>query len=102
MRYFKLPLNSDLSQTSYRARKDTDDYIHIEYNEGFIGEDWEEITEETLIEVFGNNPFVDQPKPTTPEPSQLDRIESTLNLLTADTVSTSAVNEAITEGVNDV
>lgn len=100
--YYKIPLESDLSQTSYRDSKLTETNEYIEYNEGFIGEDWEEITEETLIEVFGNNPFVDQPKPTTPEPSQLDRIESTLNILTADSVSTSAVNEAITEGVNDV
>lgn len=38
----------------------------------------------------------------TAEPSQLDRIESALNLLTGDSVSTSAVTEAITEGVNDV
>lgn len=102
MRYFKIPLESDLSQTSYRASKSTETNEYIEYNEGYIGEDWEEITEETLIEVFGRNPFVEEPTPTTPEPSQLDRIETALNELAAGSVSTSAVNEAITEGVNDV
>lgn len=38
----------------------------------------------------------------TEEPSQMDRIETALNELAAGSVSTSAVTEAITEGVNDV
>lgn len=52
-----------------------------------------------------NKEWVDDdyvPTPTTPEPSQLDRIETALNELAAGSVSTSAVDEAITEGVNDV
>jgi len=44
----------------------------------------------------------EEPTPSTPEPSQLDRIETALNELAAGSVSTSAVDEAITEGVNDV
>lgn len=63
MRYFRLPLNSDLSRTSYRDSKLTETNEYIEYNEGYIGEDWEEITEETLIEVFGCNPFVEESEP---------------------------------------
>ena len=102
MRYFRVPLNADLSQTSYRASKNTETNEYIEYNEGYIGENWEEINEETLIEVFGYNPFVEESTPSTPEPSQLDRIETALNELAAGSVSTSAVDEAITEGVNDV
>ena len=100
--YYKIPLNADLSQTSYRAIANTEYAQYIEYNEGYIGQDWEEITEETLIEVFGYNPFVEESTPSTPEPSQLDRIETALNELAAGSVSTSAVDEAITEGVNDV
>lgn len=102
MRYFKLPLESDLSQTSYRVSALTETNEYIEYIEGYIGEDWEEIAEEALIEVFGYDPFADESIPFTPEPSQLDRIETALNLLTGDSVSTTALNEAINEGVNDV
>ena len=63
MRYFRLPLNSDLSQTSYRDSKLIETNEYIEYNEGYIGEDWEEITEKTLAEVFRRNPFVEEQEP---------------------------------------
>ena len=45
---------------------------------------------------------VEPEEPTTPEPTQLDRIESTLALLTADTVTEESINTAISEGVNEV
>lgn len=75
MRCFKLPLESDLSQTSYRARRDTDEYIFIEYNDGYIDPTWEEVTEEMLIEVFGRNPFIDpepEPEPIPYQPSNAE------------------------------
>lgn len=75
MRYFKLPLNSDLSQTSYRASKRTETNEYIEYNEGYIDPIWEEVTEEQLIEVFGRNPFIDpepEPEPIPYQPSNAE------------------------------
>ena len=75
MRYFKIPLNTDLSQTSYRASASTETHEYIEYNEGYIGPAWEEVTEERLIEVFGRNPFIDpQPEPE-PAPYQPSNAE---------------------------
>lgn len=61
--YYKIPLDTDLSQTSYRASANTDYALYIEYNEGYIGQDWEEVTEEQLIEMFGFNPFTEEPQP---------------------------------------
>lgn len=58
MLYYKIPLNTDLSQTSYRDRRDTENNIFIEYNEGFVGEDWVTIEESELIAEFGCNPFL--------------------------------------------
>lgn len=43
-----------------------------------------------------------QPEPDTTKSSQLDRIESTLALLTADTVTEESISTAISEGVNEV
>ena len=103
MKYFKIPLNSDLSQTSYRAMTSTETNDYIEYNEGFVGEDWKEITEETLIEVFGENPFVvEPPEPEPTEPTQLDRIESVVNSIAENGTSYDEMAAAIAEGVNDV
>lgn len=41
-------------------------------------------------------------EPITPEPTQMDRIESMLTILTADTVTAESINTAISEGVNEV
>ena len=41
-------------------------------------------------------------KPVEPEFTQLDRIESTLAILTADTVTAESIDTAISEGVNEV
>lgn len=68
-KYFKLPLNTDLSQTSIRASVNTEDVQYIEYNEGYIGQDWEEVSESKLIEVFGYNPFEEKPQ-LEPQPYQ--------------------------------
>lgn len=42
------------------------------------------------------------PEPVEPEPTQLDRIETALNNLTADSVTVANVETAILEGVNEV
>ena len=44
----------------------------------------------------------EEPEYIEPEPSQLDRIEKTLSILTADTVTAESINTAISEGVNEV
>ena len=41
-------------------------------------------------------------EPITPEPTQMDRIESMLTTLTSDTVSADSISTAIEEGVNEV
>ena len=69
MQYFKIPLSTDLSQTSYRASANTEDAQYIEYNEGYIGQDWEEVSESKLVEVFGFNPFTEEPQ-LEPQPYQ--------------------------------
>lgn len=75
MRYFKIPLGFDLSQTSYRDNKPTETHEYIEYNDGYIDPAWEEVTEEQLIEVFGRNPFIDpepEPEPAPYQPSNAE------------------------------
>lgn len=67
--YYRIPLDSDLSQTSYRAIANTDYALYIEYNEGYIGQDWEEVSESKLVEVFGYNPFEEKPQ-LEPQPYQ--------------------------------
>ena len=97
--YFKIPLEADLSETSYRCYKVEEDFAYIEFNEGFVGEDWEEIGEEETRKIA---PEWFSSEQTNPEPTQLDRIESALALLTADTVTPESIETAISEGVNEV
>lgn len=48
--YLRIPLNADLSQTSFRRYEKIGDVIYIEYCEGVIAEEWEEITLDELKE----------------------------------------------------
>lgn len=80
--YYKLPLDADLSQTSYRDRRDTETHIFIEYNEGFVGEDWSAIEESELIAEFGCNPFAVTEE--LPEVSEQDEINARILLNQAD------------------
>jgi hypothetical protein len=83
--YYKLPLDADLSQTSYRDRRDTDTHIYIEYNEGFVGENWVAIEESELIAEFGCNPFVvTEETAELPEVSEQDEINARILLNQAD------------------
>lgn len=50
--FYKIPLDADLSKTSFRDRYDTETNAFIEYNEGFVGNDWEEITEEEYMKNY--------------------------------------------------
>jgi hypothetical protein len=79
MQYFKIPLSADLSQTSYRARRDTKENIFIEYNEGATAEDWQEITVDDLAAVFGCNPFEEQPEAQPLTEAEQMQIETYLN-----------------------
>ena len=45
---------------------------------------------------------IEPEEPTTPEPTQMDRIEEMLNDLTSGTISADSISEAILEGVNEV
>lgn len=73
-KYFEIPLvgNTDLSQTSYRAIAITDYALYIEYNEGYIGQDWEEVLESKLVEVFGHNPFEEKLEPQPYQPTNAE------------------------------
>ena len=71
-KYFRIPLSADLSQTSYRAIAITEYAQYIEYNEGYIGQDWEEVSESKLVEVFGYNPFEEKPEPQPYQPSNAE------------------------------
>lgn len=64
-KYFEIPLvgNTDLSQTSYRAMHTTESALYIEYNEGAISGDWNEVTLAEIIAFFGFNPFEAQQEP---------------------------------------
>lgn len=85
MLYYKIPLNTDLSQTSYRDRRDTENNIFIEYNEGFVGEDWVAIEESELIAEFGFNPFLmAEETEEFPEVSEQDEINARILLNQAD------------------
>ena len=85
MLYYKIPLNTNLSQTSYRDRRDTETNIFIEYNEGFVGEEWVAIEESELIAEFGCNPFlVTEETAELPEVSEQDEINARILLNQAD------------------
>ena len=68
-KYFRIPLDENLSKTSYRAIANTDYALYIEYNEGYIDPSWEEVSESKLVEVFGFNPFTEEPQ-LKPQPYQ--------------------------------
>lgn len=72
MKYYKIPLNTDLTQTSYRDRRDTETHIYIEYNEGFVGESWIIVKESDLIAEFGCNPFAIIEVPETSEQDEIN------------------------------
>lgn len=46
--YFKMSSDSDLSNTSYRCIKLVEEVVYIQYNEGFIGDDWVVVSEEEV------------------------------------------------------
>lgn len=95
--FYKMPIDSVLTKTSFRCYKIVENRAYIEYNEGYIGEDWEEIDEATAREIAPEW-FHEEVK----EPDQLERIESMLKTLTSDTVTAETIEAAILEGVNEV
>lgn len=46
--FFKIPLNADLANTSFRCHKCFDDAAYIEYNSGAVSDDWKEISREEV------------------------------------------------------
>lgn len=70
--FYKIPLDTDLSKTSFRDRYDTEVSIFIDYNEGFVGSDWEEITEEEYMKNYPQQPVESEPyQPTNAEVAQM-------------------------------
>lgn len=70
--FYKIPLDADLSKTSFRDRYDTETNAFIEYNEGFVGNDWEEITEEEYMQNYPQQPAEPEPyQPTNAEVAQM-------------------------------
>ena len=96
--FYKIPKNTDLSNTSVRCAKNKDDYTYIEYNEGFIGDDWIEISEDEILEIAPE--WFEEPEEK--EETQLDRIESTVNDIAKNNTSYAEMAAAIAEGVNDI
>ena len=69
--YFKLPLNADLSKTSYAFCEEVDGYYYIGYNDGFISDAWEAVSFEFIESLFPDYFYGEEPE----DLSQLDRIE---------------------------
>lgn len=80
-KYFEIPLvgNTDLSQTSYRAMHTTESALYIEYNDGAISGDWNEVTLAEVIAFFGFNPFEAQPEAQPLTEAEQMQIETYLN-----------------------
>lgn len=49
--YFKIPLKTDLTETSCRASKEVGGFLYIDYNSGFVGEEWEVVNKEKMREI---------------------------------------------------
>lgn len=70
--FYKIPLDTDLSRTSFRDMYDTEACTFIDYNEGFVGNDWEEITEEEYMKNYPQQPVEPEPyQPTNAEVAQM-------------------------------
>ena len=70
--FYKISLDTDLSKTSFRDRYDTEVSTFIEYNEGFVGNEWEEITEEEYMQNYPQQPAEPEPyQPTNAEVAQM-------------------------------
>jgi len=72
--FYKIPLNSDLSNIAYRCMDIVDDYIYIEYLEGEILDSWINIDENSIRSMFPN--WFE----TVIELTQLDRIENAISI----------------------
>lgn len=71
--YFKLPINTDLSNISYAFCEEIDGYYYIVLNDGLVSDTWEEISFETIYTLFPDHFNYEEPESFAP--SQLDRIE---------------------------
>ena len=76
MYYYKMPINTDLSITSYRVIKIKDNYQYIEYSSGYKDEKWIQISEEELLQEFnGLNPFLEEENKENNKPYQPSNAE---------------------------
>lgn len=69
MMFYRIPINTDLSKTSYRCMKLGDTCDYIEYNSGYIDDEWEELQKEDIVNIAPE--WFIQSK----EFSQLDKIQ---------------------------
>ena len=49
--YFRLKSLEELNDTSYRVQKQTATGLYIEYNSGYISDDWEQVPEDTMRDI---------------------------------------------------
>lgn len=84
MNFYKIQNLQNLSNTSYRRIEEIRDGYIIEYNEGYIDKQWEEITEKYIQEYFpdwlleeDNDKIVEKYT----QPTQLDQIQSMIDYL---------------------
>lgn len=84
MVYYKMPLNTDLSLTTYRCCEYFNNEIYIEYHGGYCDSNWEKVSEELIYSLFptwfeeGEN----EQTILTNELTQMDKIEAKLDYLT--------------------
>lgn len=94
--FYKIHLTNDISNVSYRCKKEIDDFIYIEYNDGIIDDSWEQISEEYIKMIAPE--WFEEPI----ELTQLDRIENAISISNeelrqegADILTESLINSGI-------
>lgn len=95
MAYYKIPLDADLSETSYRCHKTAEEVGYIEYNEGYVGEDWQEVSAADLVDIFGYNPFEEEEETPSKEPTDEELIQAEILLNQMDIIATQKEHDVI-------
>ena len=80
--YYKMSIDTDLSATSYRCCQYHDNEAYIQYNEGFLDPQWEEVSEDLIKSLFPDwfeeATIVESPMTVL---TQFDRIEAQLDYI---------------------
>ena len=79
--YYKMPIEQDLTNTSYRCCQYFDEEKYIEYNSGYLDPLWEKVSEETIQNLFPDWFIEADPIEEEPELSPVERLEALINLV---------------------